>query len=333
MKKAFITGITGQDGSYLAELLLSKGYEVHGLIRRSSSFNTGRLMGIFKEVQDPSTRIFLHYGDLTDGSTLARYIRQIQPDEIYNLGAQSHVRVSFDMPEYTADVVGMGCVRLLEAIREANVKCKFYQASSSEMFGSSPPPQTENTAFQPVSPYGIAKLFAHHHTMQYRESYSMYAVSGILFNHESPRRGETFVTRKITRGVARILAGKMETLYMGNLDATRDWGYAPDYVQAIWLMMQQDVPKDFLIATGEMHSVKEFLEKAFQLVGRHWENFVKIDPRYFRPREVDQLRGDPSRARTALGWKPKVGFEELVRIMVKADLEADGLDPKKFMKD
>jgi len=329
MTTALITGITGQDGSYLTELLLGKGYHVHGLIRRSSSFNTGRLDDVYQDPHVESARLHLHYGDLSDSSMLASLIRRIEPQEIYHLGAQSHVRVSFDMPEYTADVTALSCIRLLEAIRDAEVACRFYQASSSEVFGSSPPPQNENTPFAPRSPYAIAKLHAYWTTVNYREAYGMYAVNGILFNHESERRGETFVTRKITRAVARIAAGRQKYLYLGNLDAQRDWGYAPDYVEAMQMMLQQDEPDDYVIATGESHTVREFLEAAFALVNLKPDDYVRIDPRYYRPTEVDVLRGDASKARRKLGWKPRTSFPELVRIMVEADLKAEGLSLQK----
>jgi len=332
MKKAFITGITGQDGSYLAELLLQKGYEVHGIIRRSSSFNTGRISHIFEEVQKKNSKLHLYYGDLLDGSTLARHLRTIKPDEIYNLGAQSHVRTSFDIPEYTANVVALGTLRILEAIREAGLKTKFYQASSSEMFGNAPTPQNECTVFQPVSPYACAKLFAHQQTLNYRKSYNLFAVSGILFNHESPRRGETFVTRKITQKLAKILKEEADTLYLGNLEARRDWGFAPEFVEAIWLMMQQEEPEDFVIATGQNASVKDFLEIAFGLVGLEWQKYVKIDARYFRPIEVENLIGDPSKAYKHLNWTAKVHLKDLVQIMVRADLELEGLNPAEFIK-
>ena len=329
MKTALITGITGQDGSYLTELLLGKGYCVHGLIRRSSSFNTGRLDPVYQDPHVESARLRLHYGDLSDSSMLASLIRRVEPQEIYHLGAQSHVRVSFDMPEYTADVSGLSCIRLLEAIRDAKVACRFYQASSSEMFGSSPPPQNENTPFAPRSPYAIAKLHAYWTTVNYRQGYGMFAVNGILFNHESERRGETFVTRKITRAVARIVAGRQKQLFLGNLDAQRDWGYAPDYVEAMWMMLQQDQPDDYVIATGESHTVREFLNTAFALVNLNPDEYVRIDPRYYRPTEVDALRGDSSKARGKLGWAPRTSFSELVRIMVEADLKAEGVSLKK----
>ena len=322
MKKALITGITGQDGSYLAELLLSKGYEVHGIIRRASTFNTGRLDPIYEDPQSSKSRLRLHYGDLADGSNLARLIGKIQPDEIYNLAAQSHVRVSFDAPEYTADVTGTGTVRLLEAIRETGIKPRFYQASSSEMYGLvQEVPQTERTPFYPRSPYGCAKVYSYWITVNYRESYGLHISNGILFNHESPRRGETFVTRKITRAVAQIKAGLQEKLYLGNLDAKRDWGYAKEYVEAMWLMLQQDKGDDYVIATNETHSVKEFLEVAFGHAGLDWEKYVAIDPRYHRPAEVDLLIGDYSKARRILNWEPKTKFNDLARLMVDADIE------------
>ncbi|MBX5494113.1 MAG: GDP-mannose 4,6-dehydratase [Bryobacteraceae bacterium] len=320
MKRALITGITGQDGSYLAELLLSKDYEVHGLKRRSSSFNTDRVDHIYADVHESGARLFLHYADLTDQGSLVNLIYDIRPDEVYNLGAQSHVKVSFDIPDYTADVVANGALRLLETIRRTGIPCRFYQASSSEMFGSAPPPQSETTPFHPRSPYACAKVFGHHITVNYRESYGIHASSGILFNHESPRRGETFVTRKITRAVAHIKHGLQEKLYLGNLEARRDWGYAPDYVRAMWLMLQQDNPDDYVIGTGESHSVREFVELAFAHAGLDWKEYVVIDPRYFRPAEVDHLRADATKARQILGWEPEVTFEQLVRIMVEADL-------------
>lgn len=322
MKKALITGITGQDGSYLAELLLSKGYEVHGVVRRASTFNTGRLEGIYEDPHSGSTNFRLHYGDLSDASGLARLVADIHPDEVYNLGAQSHVRVSFDSSEYTVDVVGTGAVRLLEAIREVDPKIRYYQASSSEMYGKvQEVPQTETTPFYPRSPYGCAKVMAYWATVNYRESYGIHASNGILFNHESPRRGETFVTRKITRAVARILAGRQEHLYLGNLDAKRDWGYAKEYVEAMWLMVQQDQPDDYVVATNETHSIREFLDVAFEHVGLGWRNHVIIDPRYYRPAEVDLLIGDYSKAKRKLGWAPKTKFADLVRLMVDADIK------------
>lgn len=321
MKKAFITGITGQDGSYLAELLLAKGYEVHGLIRRASSFNTERIDHIYTDPHYDSTRLFLHYGDLADSVSVLQLLWEIQPDEIYNLGAQSHVRVSFDIPEYTGDVTGVGTLRILEALRKSGVKSRFYQASSSEMYGLvQAVPQTEETPFYPRSPYAAAKVYSYWLTVNYRESYNLHASNGILFNHESPRRGETFVTRKITRALARIKAGLQKELYLGNLDSKRDWGYAKEYVEAMWLMLQQDNPDDYVIATGETHSVREFLEEAFGCVDMDWQQYVKFDPRYLRPAEVDLLIGDPSKARKQLGWEPKVTFKELVKIMVEADI-------------
>lgn len=320
-KKALITGITGQDGSYLTELLLSKGYEVHGLIRRASTFNTGRLDHVYADPHTPKNRLHLHYGDLGDASALARLIATIQPEEIYNLAAQSHVRVSFDCPEYTTDIDATGTIRLLEAIREVGLRPRFYQASSSEMFGKvQEVPQTETTPFYPRSPYGAAKVYSYWITVNYRESYGLFACNGILFNHESPRRGETFVTRKITRAVAHIKAGLQDKLYLGNLDAKRDWGYAPEYVEAMWRMLQQDTPEDFVIATNETHSVREFLEVAFSHAGLDWQRHVEIDPRYNRPAEVDLLIGDYSKARAKLGWEPKTRFADLARLMVEADI-------------
>ena len=333
MKKALITGITGQDGSYLAEFLLRKGYEVHGFKRRASSFNTERVEGIYRDFHDQGTRFFLHFADLSDSGSLFKLLHDLRPDEIYNLGAQSHVRVSFEIPEYTADITGAGAVRMLEAIRQTGLDAKFYQASSSEIFGASPPPQNERTPLHPRSPYGCAKAFAHWTAVNYRESYGMYCCNGILFNHESPRRGETFVTRKITRAVAHIKYGLQDKLYLGNLDAKRDWGYAPEYVEAMWRMLQHDRPDDFVVATGETHTVREFVELAFSLVGLAWEDHVVIDPRYFRPTEVDELCGDASKARTELGWSPGTSFRELVRIMVESDLREAGLGPDAFMSD
>ena len=325
MKKALITGITGQDGSYLAEFLLSKGYEVHGIIRRASTFNTDRIDHLYKDPHDPEARLFLHYGDLTDGTGLRRILEKVQPDEIYNLAAQSHVKVSFEEPEYTADVVATGTLRLLEALRDymqvSGKAVRFYQAGSSEMFGAAPPPQSEKTPFYPRSPYAVAKVAAYWYAVNYREAYGMFIANGILFNHESPRRGETFVTRKITRAAGRIKLGLQKKLYLGNLDAKRDWGYAGDYVEAMWLMLQQSEPDDYVVATGESYSVREFLEEAFGLLGLDWKEYVEIDPRYFRPAEVDFLLGDPSKAREKLGWKPKVSFKELVKMMVEHDLE------------
>jgi len=322
-KTALITGITGQDGSYLAEFLLKKGYEVHGIIRRSSSFNTSRLDPIYEDPHAPNPHLKLHYGDLTDGSVLNQLLKKIRPDEIYHLGAQSQVRVSFDIPEYTGDVTGLGALRILEAIRDSGVNTRFYQASSSEMFGKvQEVPQKETTPFYPRSPYGCAKVYAYWLTVNYREAYNLFACNGILFNHESPRRGETFVSRKISRAVARIKMGLDKDLYLGNLDARRDWGYAPEYIEAMWMMLQQDKADDYVIATGETHTVKEFVEAAFGHVGLDWNKYVKIDPRYFRPTEVDLLVGDPTKARQILKWSPKVKFKDLVRIMVDADLHA-----------
>ena len=320
-KKALITGITGQDGSYLAELLLGKGYEVIGVIRRSSSLNTERLDRIYQDPHAPDYRLRLVYGDLDDGSSLANLVKRVRPDEIYNLGAQSHVRVSFDVPEYTVNTVAIGTLRLLEALRELGGSCRFYQASSSEMFGASPPPQDERTPLRPRSPYACAKVFAHQLCQNYREAYGLYIASGILFNHESPRRGIPFVTRKITRAAARIKHGLEQKLFLGNLDARRDWGFAGDYVEAMWLMLQQPTPDDYVIATGEAHTVKEVLEVAFAALGLDWQRHVEIDPRYFRPTEVDHLCGDASFARKKLGWQPKVRFHELIEMMVRADEE------------
>lgn len=320
MPRALITGITGQDGSYLAEFLSAKGYEIHGLKRRSSSFNTDRVDHLYEDFHKTGAHFFLHYADLSDASSLARYLAEIQPDEVYNLGAQSHVKVSFEIPEYTADVVALGTVRLLEAIRRAEFQCRFYQASSSEMFGLTAPPQNELSMMHPRSPYACAKVFAHQITVNFRESFGLHASCGILFNHESPRRGETFVTRKITRAVAHIRMGMQDTLYLGNLDARRDWGFAGDYVEAMWTMLQQDTPDDYVIGTGESHTVREFAEAAFAHAGMDWREYVKIDPRYYRPAEVSDLRADPSKARKILGWQPRVSFPELVRMMVDADI-------------
>lgn len=344
-KKALITGITGQDGSYLAEFLLKKGYEVHGIIRRASTFNTGRLEGIYQDVHEKDRKLHLHYGDISDSSNISRLIEKINPDEIYHLAAQSHVRVSFELPEYTGDVTGLGTVRILDAIKNTGIKTKFYQASSSEMFGKVKEenlPITENTPFHPRSPYGCAKVYSYWITKNYRESYGLFAVNGILFNHESPRRGETFVTRKITRGLARIKAGKEEKLFLGNLDAKRDWGYAPDFAEAMYLMLQHETPEDYVIATGETHSVREFVEKAANYIGMEleWSGagleekgidkktgrvIVEIDPRYFRPAEVDVLLGDYKKAKSELGWEPTVRFDELVKIMMEADLRSEGV--------
>ncbi|MCX6773700.1 MAG: GDP-mannose 4,6-dehydratase [Candidatus Micrarchaeota archaeon] len=325
-KKALITGITGQDGSYLAEQLLSKGYEVHGIIRRASTFNTKRIDHLYKDPHNPSTKFFLHYGDLSDSSSLTQILKKVEPDEVYNLGAQSQVRTSFDIPEYTGDITGLGTTRLLEAIRRSNKDIRFYQASSSEMFGkAAETPQKETTPFHPRSPYGCAKAYSYYITINYRESYGMFASNGILFNHESPRRGETFVTRKITRGIARILAGKDKFIYLGNMDAKRDWGFAEDYTNAMYLILQSKEPDDFVIATGETHSVREFVEEAFSLVGLNWGEHIKIDPQYLRPSEVDVLVGDYSKAKRILGWEPKVKFKELVKMMVESDIREEGV--------
>lgn len=354
MKRALITGITGQDGSYLAELLLSREYEVHGLIRRSSAFNTGRIDHIYTDPHIPGTRLFLHYGDLSDSGQLANIIYNIRPDEIYHLGAQSHVKVSFDMPEYTGDISALGTTRLLDAVRRSEIKTKFYQASSSEMFGASPPPQNENTPFYPRSPYAAAKVYAFWMTVNYREGYKMFACNGILFNHESPRRGETFVTRKITRALANMLAGKQRRLYLGNIESKRDWGFAPEYVECQWLILQQEAPDDYVIGTGESHTVREFVEKAFSYAGVEIEwhgdgvnrkgkirsltstlastlhvgdTLIEIDPKYFRPTEVDFLKADITKARQKLGWEPRTTFDELIKIMVDYDLKLTGLPP------
>lgn len=322
LKKALITGITGQDGSYLAELLLAKGYEVHGVVRRSSSFNTARIDHLYLDPHNPDARMFLHYGDLSDGSRLSTLLARIQPDEIYNLAAQSHVRVSFDEPEYTGETTGLGTIRLLEAMRQSAPQAKFYQASSSEMFGAAPPPQDETTPFYPRSPYGVAKVYSYWITKNYREAYGLHLTNGILFNHESPRRGETFVTRKITRAVARIARGEQNELYLGNLDARRDWGYAPDYVVAMWQMLQQPTGDDFVLATGTDLSVKDFVKLAFEHVNLDWEKFVRFDEKYLRPTEVDSLVGDASKARSALNWEPAVSPQELAAIMVEFDLSS-----------
>ena len=322
MKRALITGITGQDGSYLAELLLSKGYEVHGLIRRASTFNTARIDHLYDDPHDPAARLFLHYGDLSDGARLVTLLSTINPDEVYNLAAQSHVRVSFDEPEHTGDTTGSGAIRVLEAVRQSKINCRFYQASSSEMFGATPPPQNEDTLFYPRSPYGAAKVYSYWVTRNYREAYGIFAVNGILFNHESPRRGETFVTRKITRAVARIKAGLEEHLYMGNLDAVRDWGYAPEYVEGMWRMLQADEPSDYVLATGIDCTVKDFVATAFEHAGLDWERHVRFDERYLRPTEVDSLIGDATKAHRDLDWKASVDAYELARIMVDADIKA-----------
>src|SRR5438445_3878077 len=332
MKTALITGITGQDGSYMAELLLAKDYLVHGIIRRSSSFNTERIDHIYQDPHDPDPRLKLVYGDLNDASSLNKIIRTIQPDEIYHLGAQSHVRVSFDVPEYTGEITALGTVRLLEAIRETGVVTKFYHASSSEMFGNAESPQNENTPFRPRSPYAAAKLYAHWMTVNYREAHHLFACSGILFNHESPRRGENFVTRKVTRGIAQILSGKSEKLRMGNLDSKRDWGHARDYVEAMWLMLQQDEADDYVIATGVTRSVREFVEAAFSQAGLDWDRYVVLDEAYLRPSEVHELRGDPSKAEKKLGWKPKTSFAQMVHEMLEHDLKLEGVDPAKHLK-
>jgi GDPmannose 4,6-dehydratase len=332
-KVALITGVTGQDGSYLAELLIRKSYEVHGLIRRASTFNTTRIEHLFKDPHEANIKLKLHYADITESSSVWSLLEQIRPDEIYHMAAQSHVRVSFDLPEYTLNTAGLGTLRILEGMRILGLKkTRFYQASSSEMYGSTPPPQNELTPFCPQSPYGIAKVMAHHLVRNYRDGYGMYAASGILFNHESPRRGETFVTKKITEAVAKIVAGKQDKLYLGNLDSMRDWGFAKEYMQAVWLILQQKNPDDFVIATGEMHTVQEFVELAFELVGLNWKRYVKIDPRYFRPTEVDALQGDAQKAREILSWKPKVKFKELVTIMLNSDLKEMGLTDRVLLK-
>jgi GDPmannose 4,6-dehydratase len=327
MVKALITGITGQDGSYLAELLLSKGYEVHGLIRRASTFNTQRIDHLYHDPHNgEKVKLYLHYGDMANTGNLVDLIYSVQPEEVYHLAAQSHVRVSFDLPEYTGDITGLGTMRILEAIRKSGLGTRYYQASSSEMFGSAKPPQNETTAFEPQSPYAAAKVYAYWVTRNYRQGYNLFACNGILFNHESPRRGETFVTRKITRAIAAIKAGKQQHLYLGNLEAKRDWGYAPDYVAAMWKMLQNDQPGDFVIGTGEAHSVREFLEESFGYASMDWQDYVRIDERYFRPTEVDYLMADASLARKTLDWEPRVYFHDLVRVMVDADLELEGLD-------
>ena len=338
-KRALITGVTGQDGSYLSELLLEKGYEVHGIIRRTSTFNTDRIDHIYVDPHSTDAKLFLHYGDLTDGTTLRRILEHVKPVEIYNLGAQSHVRVSFDSPEYTVDAVGMGALRILEAVRDyqqrTGIEVRYYQAGSSEMYGKVQEiPQKESTPFYPRSPYACAKVYAHWQTINYRESFDLFASNGILFNHESPRRGETFVTRKITMAIARIVAQKQKKLYLGNLDAKRDWGYAKDYVRAMWLMLQQDLPDDYVVATGETYSVKQFLDVAFKYVNLDWHDYVEFDERYLRPAEVELLIGDPTKAKTKLGWSPSVTFEELVHLMVEADLYALGIgSPQGSMKE
>jgi len=327
MTKAFITGITGQDGSYLAELLLHKGYEVHGLIRITSTFNTERIDHIYQDPHDPSAKLFLHYGNLSNGEQLTNMIYNVQPEEIYHMGAQSHVKVSFDMPAYTGNVTGLGTTRILEAVRRSGIRTRFYQASSSEMFGNAPPPQSEETVFEPRSPYAIAKVYAYWMTVNYREAYDMFAANGILFNHESPRRGPTFLSRKVTRAVARIKAGLQQKVYLGNLDSRRDYGYTPEYVEVMWQILQQDQPDDFVIGTGVAPTIREFVEEAFAYSDMDWQEYVEIDPRYFRPTEVDYLHADPSKARRQLGWEPKITYKKLVPIMVDADLEAVGLEP------
>ncbi len=327
MKKAFITGITGQDGSYLAEFLLSKGYEVHGIIRRASTFNTARIDHIYVDPHEPDARLFLHYGDLSDSEQIYNILYNIKPDEVYNLGAQSHVKVSFSMPEYTGNVTGLGAVRILEAIRRSGNKIRFYQASSSEMFGRSPSPQNESTGFSPTSPYAVAKVCAYLNTKNYRQGYEIFACNGILFNHESPRRGEIFVTRKTTMAIANILANKQQFLYLGNLKPKRDWGYAPEYVEVMWQILQQKYPDDFVVGTGEQRSVREFVEQAFSYVGLNWEKYVKIDPKYFRPTETEDLVADFNKIKKTLGWKPKIRFKNLIKIMVDADLRKAGLEP------
>jgi GDPmannose 4,6-dehydratase len=327
MKKALITGITGQDGSYLAEFLLSKGYEVHGIIRRASTFNTARIDHIYVDPHLPGAKLFLHYGDLSDSEQITNIIYNVKPDEVYHLGAQSHVRVSFDIPEYTGNITALGTIRLLEAIRRSGLNIKFYQASSSEMFGSSPPPQNESTPLQPKSPYAVAKVYAYWMTITYREGYKMFISNGILFNHESPRRGETFVTRKITRAIANIISGKQDKLYLGNLEAKRDWGYAPEYVELMWRILQLNEPEDFVIGTGKAHSVREFMELAFEYAGLDWKKYVEIDPRYYRPIDIEILSADPSKAQKKLNWNPKINLHELAKIMVDADMRAIGLKP------
>lgn len=327
MKKAFITGITGQDGSYLAEFLLSKGYEVHGLIRRSSTFNTSRIDHIYVDPHNPDTKLFLYYGDLSDSGQISNIINNIKPDEVYHLGAQTQVRVSFDMPEYTSNITGLGTTRILEAIRRSENKIKFYQASSSEMFGNSPHPQNEETPFRPRSPYAIAKLYAYWMTVNYREGYNIFACNGILFNHESPRRGKTFLTRKVTRAVANILAKKQKNLYLGNLEAERDWGYTPEFVEAKWKLLQYETPEDFVIGTGESHRVRDFIEEAFTYADLDWDEYIKIDPQYFRPTEAEKFVADSSKAKKKLGWRPKIKFKELIKIMIDADMRGVGLTP------
>jgi len=327
-KKALITGITGQDGSYLAEFLLAKDYEVHGIIRRASTFNTERIDHIYLDFHYPEAKLFLHYGDLSDSGQLSNLIYNIQPDEIYHLGAQSHVRVSFDIPEYTGDITALGTTRLLEAIRRSGIKTRFYQASSSEMFGDAQPPQNEQTPFKPCSPYAAAKVYAYWMVRNYREGYNLFTSNGILFNHESPRRGETFVSRKITRGLVKIMKGKQDFLYLGNLKARRDWGFTPEYVEAMWLILQQEIPDDYVIGTGESHSVQEFVESAFSYAGLDWQKYVRVDPRYFRPKEVDNLIACIDKVKRKIGWMPRITFEKLIKIMVDADMRKEGLRPK-----
>ena len=327
MKKAFITGITGQDGSYLAEFLLSKQYEVHGIIRRASTFNTGRIDHIYIDPHVPGARLFLHYGDLSDSEQISNILYNVKPDEVYHLGAQSHVRVSFNMPEYTGNVTALGTVRMLESMRRSRNHARFYQASSSEMFGSTPSPQNEETPFSPTSPYAVAKVYSYWITKNYRQGYGLYACNGILFNHESPRRGETFVTRKIAMGISNIIAKRQQLLYLGNLEPKRDWGYAPEYVEVMWQILQQDKPDDFVVGTGEQHSVKEFVEQAFSYVGLDWKKYVKIDQKYFRPVETEDLAADSRKIKKTIGWKPKIAFNDIVKIMVDADMRKAGLKP------
>jgi GDPmannose 4,6-dehydratase len=327
MKKAFITGVTGQDGSYLSEFLLSRGYEVHGIIRRASTFNTGRIDHIYVDPHEPEAKFFLHYGDLSDSEQIHNILYNVKPDEVYHLGAQSHVKVSFSMPEYTGNVTALGAVRILESIRRSKNNIKFYQASSSEMFGRSPSPQNEQTAFRPTSPYAVAKVYAYWSAKNYRLGYNMFACNGILFNHESPRRGEIFVTRKITMAVANILAEKQQFLYLGNLEPKRDWGYAPEYAEIMWQILQQEKPDDYVVGTGEQHSVREFIEHAFSYAGLNWENYVKTDKKYFRPTETDDLVADSSKIEKAIGWKPRIRFKDLIKIMVDADMRKTGLTP------
>ncbi|NIS83334.1 MAG: GDP-mannose 4,6-dehydratase [Anaerolineales bacterium] len=327
MPRALITGITGQDGSYLAEFLLSKGYEVHGMIRKASTFNTGRIDHIYQDPHEPKARLFLHYGDLTSSEVLTNLVYNIHPDEVYNLGAQSHVKVSFDMPEYTGSVTGLGTTRILEAIRRSGIKARFYQASSSEIYGNAPPPQSESTPFEPRSPYAIAKVYAYWITVNYREAYEMFAVNGVMFNHESPRRGETFLTRKVTRAIAHILADLQDKLYLGNLDSRRDYGYAPEYIEVMWRMLQLEKSDDFVVGTGVAPTMREFVQNAFDYAGLDWEKYVEIDSRYYRPTEVDFLQADSTKARKVLQWEPKITFKQLARIMIDADMQAIGMEP------